>query len=93
MKVEFKDSKLGPLDTATDSTWDVAGRSIDGKLKGWTLEPVDAVVCKWFAWSAEYPETEVYGQNDALTPKRTMRSRRSPARRVPAITAEAIRGH
>ncbi|HVK16035.1 MAG TPA: DUF3179 domain-containing (seleno)protein [Fimbriiglobus sp.] len=56
----FKDSKLGPLDRDTDSAWDVAGRAWHGDLKGWTLEPVDAVACKWFAWSAEYPDTEVW---------------------------------
>jgi hypothetical protein len=49
-----------------EDSWDVAGRCTGGKDKGWTLEPVDAVVCKWFAWSAEYPDTEVYGQD---TPK------------------------
>jgi hypothetical protein len=59
----FKDSKRGPLDRDTESVWDVAGRAKHGQLKGWTLEPVDAVVCKWFAWSAEYPDTEVVGQD------------------------------
>jgi hypothetical protein len=38
--------------------WDVTGRGINGELKGWTLEPVDSVVCKWFAWVAEYPDTK-----------------------------------
>jgi hypothetical protein len=59
----FKDSKLGPLDRDTESAWDVAGRATSGPLQGWTLEPVDAVVCKWFAWAAEYPGTEVYQAN------------------------------
>jgi len=60
-RLTFQDSNLGPLDLETHSSWDVTGRSTAGPLKGWTLEPVDAVVCKWFAWSAEYPETEVVG--------------------------------
>lgn len=50
------------VDEDTTTIWDVAGRATEGELKGWTLEPVDFVVCKWFAWSAEYPETEVFGQ-------------------------------
>jgi len=49
----------GIVDNETESKWDVAGRCVDGELKGWTLEPVDAVVCKWFAWVAEYPATAV----------------------------------
>lgn len=61
----FKDSKVGILggtNLSGESTWGFDGRATDGNLKGWTLEPVEAVVCKWFAWSAEYPDTEVYGQ-------------------------------
>jgi hypothetical protein len=40
--------------------WDAAGRGLNRKRTGWVLDPVDAVVCKWFAWSAEYPNTTVY---------------------------------
>jgi hypothetical protein len=47
---------------AEGSTWPVDGRAKDGDLKGWTLEPVEGVVCKWYAWSAEYPNTEVHGE-------------------------------
>jgi hypothetical protein len=47
------------VDDETHSHWDVAGRCTEGTLKGWTLEPVDAVVCKWFAWAAEYPDTAI----------------------------------
>jgi uncharacterized protein DUF3179 len=64
--LEIRPLKGGPVlatkgGTNAD-TWDIAGRCQDGALKGWTLEPVDSVVCKWFAWSAEHPETEIYGQ-------------------------------
>jgi hypothetical protein len=48
------------LDAETGSSWDVAGRCVEGKLKGWTLEWVDSVQVKWFAWAAEYPATTVY---------------------------------
>jgi hypothetical protein len=61
------------MDTETGTYWDLAGRGMSRDLKGWTLEPVDAVVCKWFAWSAEYPETEVFGQSTPpADPKKAM---------------------
>lgn len=56
------------LDHETSSHWDVAGRSSDGELKGWTLEPVESVVCTWRAWSTEFPATAVF-QVPAAEPK------------------------
>lgn len=53
---------------AEGSTWRVDGRAVDGDLKGWTLEPVESVVCKWYAWSAEYPDTEVFGGEGDKSP-------------------------
>ncbi len=47
-------------DTETGSFWDVAGRCVAGALKGYTLEWVDSVQVKWFAWAAEYPDTSVF---------------------------------
>ncbi len=47
------------VDVETGTTWGIDGRGIRGELKGWTLEWVDSVVCNWFAWAAEYPETTV----------------------------------
>jgi hypothetical protein len=57
MKASFGQLK----DAETQSVWDIAGRCTSGKLKGWTLEWVDSVQLKWFAWAAEYPQTTVYG--------------------------------
>ncbi len=51
-------------DDQTKSLWDVAGRCVAGTLKGWTLEWVDSVEVKWFAWAAEYPGTTIYGGNE-----------------------------
>jgi hypothetical protein len=48
------------VDQETGSHWDVAGRAVDGELKGYTLTWLDSVQVKWFAWSAEYPGTSVY---------------------------------
>jgi hypothetical protein len=50
------------FDSETNTAWDSAGRGISGKLKGWTLEPAESVVCKWFAWFAEYPATSVLSE-------------------------------
>ena len=47
-------------DTESGSHWDVAGRAIDGELTGWTLTWLDSTQVKWFAWSSEYPKTELY---------------------------------
>ncbi len=48
------------VDSETHSSWDIAGRCVAGELKGWTLEWVDSVQSKWFAWAAEYPSTTIY---------------------------------
>jgi hypothetical protein len=45
---------------ATGSRFDVAGRCIEGELKGWTLTWLDSVQVKWIAWAAEYPETTIW---------------------------------
>jgi hypothetical protein len=47
-------------DKETGSRWDIAGRAYEGKLKGWTLTWLDGTQVKWFAWSAEYPETVLF---------------------------------
>lgn len=49
------------VDKETKSHWDIAGRAVKGPLKGWTLTWLDGTQVKWFAWSAEHPDTSVYG--------------------------------
>jgi hypothetical protein len=56
-------------DAETHSAWDIAGRCVDGELKGWTLEWVDSVQAKWFAWAAEYPETGIYDRVGSVEPR------------------------
>jgi hypothetical protein len=53
------------VDEQTGSRWDVAGRAVEGELKGYTLTWLDSVQVKWFAWAAEYPKTTVYGADAA----------------------------
>jgi hypothetical protein len=54
------DSNLFIVDEDEGNKWDPAGRCVAGRRKGWVLDPVDAVVCKWFAWAGEHPETAIY---------------------------------
>jgi hypothetical protein len=49
-------------DKETGSRWDVAGRCVEGDLKGWVLTWLDGLPVKWYAWSAEYPHTTVHGK-------------------------------
>lgn len=46
-------------DKETGSRWTLAGRAVDGPLRGKELEWVDSIQCRWFAWSSEYPKTKV----------------------------------
>jgi len=56
---EAKKSTAPFVDKETGSHWDIAGRAVDGELKGWALDWLDSVQVKWFAWAAEYPRTTV----------------------------------
>lgn len=47
-------------DKQTGTRWSLAGRGIDGKLRGKELEWAPSVQCKWYAWSHEYPATKVH---------------------------------
>jgi hypothetical protein len=49
-------------DRETGSRWDIAGRAVEGELKGWTLTWLDGTQVRWRAWSAEYPGTSVFGK-------------------------------
>ena len=47
-------------DKETGTRWTLAGRAVDGPLKGQELTWVPSIQCRWYAWAAEYPKTEVY---------------------------------
>ena len=47
-------------DKETGTRWSLAGRGIDGPLRGKELTWVPGIQAKWYAWSGEYPQTEVY---------------------------------
>jgi hypothetical protein len=63
LELDRKNEAAPFVDRETNSHWDIAGRAVEGKLKGWTLSWLDGTQVKWFAWSAEYPETSVYGKS------------------------------
>jgi len=44
-------------DKETGTRWTLAGRGVDGPLKGRELNWVNSVQCRWYAWAAENPET------------------------------------
>jgi len=43
-----------------DSTWNIFGESIEGKMKGTELKIINSFDVMWFAWAAYYPETVIY---------------------------------
>jgi len=47
-------------DKETGTRWTLAGRGIDGPLRGRELTWVNSVQCRWYAWSAEYPDTGIF---------------------------------
>lgn len=47
-------------DKETGTRWTLAGRGVDGPLRGRELEWLPSVQCRWYAWSSEYPDTQVF---------------------------------
>lgn len=47
-------------DKETGSRWTLAGRAVDGPLRGSELNWVNSVQCRWYAWVSEYPRTQVF---------------------------------
>jgi hypothetical protein len=77
-------------DTDTKSFWDVAGRCVEGELKGYTLEWVDSVQVKWFAWAAEYPDSSVHADQPPATEPRPAADVNKTVKAI-AGTAEFLR--
>ncbi len=46
-------------DVETGTRWTLAGRGVDGPLKGKELNWLPSVQCRWYAWSHEYPNTRL----------------------------------
>jgi Protein of unknown function (DUF3179) len=57
-------------DRETGTRWTIAGRAVDGPLRGKELTWVPSIQCRWYAWSAEYPQTRLrQADNPAGDPK------------------------
>lgn len=80
LTVERSDEVAPFLDRATGSRFDITGRAVSGPLKGRTLRWLDGTQCRWFAWAAEYPNTEVFAVPAAEVDPREAR-RAAPASR------------
>jgi len=52
----FKDRESG-------TRWTLAGRAVDGPLKGQELTWVSSLQCRWYAWAAEYPDAAVHRES------------------------------
>lgn len=50
-------------DKETGTRWTLAGRGVDGQLKGKELTWQNSIQCRWYAWSAEWLETGVFMQS------------------------------
>ena len=46
-------------DRETGTRWTLAGRGIDGPLRGKELKWVPSIQCRWYAWVHEYPKTRL----------------------------------
>jgi len=47
-------------DRETGTRWSLAGRGIDGPLRGKELTWANSIQCRWFAWSSEFPQTRLH---------------------------------
>ncbi|MBT3942902.1 MAG: DUF3179 domain-containing protein [Chloroflexi bacterium] len=62
--LEFERISVSPFmvqDTATGSTWDIAGLSTSGPLEGTQLTWVTSFVTQWYGWAEYHPDTGLYG--------------------------------
>ncbi len=51
-------------DRETGTRWTLAGRGIDGPLRGKELTWVDSIQCRWYAWAAEYPKSQIHNTEE-----------------------------
>ncbi|MCA9085193.1 MAG: DUF3179 domain-containing protein, partial [Planctomycetaceae bacterium] len=56
-------------DRETGTRWTLAGRGIDGPLRGRELKWVDSLQCRWFAWSSEYRNSNIHESREVQTSK------------------------
>jgi hypothetical protein len=50
------------VDDETGSEWSLLGTAVTGPLAGTQLPPLPGLELFWFAWAAEHPDTQIYGE-------------------------------
>jgi hypothetical protein len=60
MELTFRFEGRAYVDEETGSEWDVAGKAVEGPLKGERLEPMPSRRTFWFAYVAAFPDTEIF---------------------------------
>ncbi|MCC6154396.1 MAG: DUF3179 domain-containing protein [Candidatus Hydrogenedentes bacterium] len=55
-------------DKETGTRWTLAGRGVDGSLRGSELHWINSIQCRWYAWSAEYPDSGFYSPSTSGHP-------------------------
>ncbi len=58
------------VDEETGTRWTLAGRAVDGPLRGSELTWVPGVQCRWYAWASEHPATELGSASQIAGPGR-----------------------
>lgn len=62
LTLTFADNGDGTFsDEETGSTWLITGEAVEGELAGTQLDSILSFDHFWFAWSAFFPDTELYG--------------------------------
>jgi len=64
-KLTFYADEISPesapfMDKETGTRWTIAGRGIDGPLRGHELTWANSIQCRWYAWVSDYPKTTVF---------------------------------
>lgn len=62
------DGQLAMEDLETGSQWDLLGRAVAGPLRGARLQQVPAYNSMWFAWSAFWPDSELWDGSGIAVP-------------------------
>jgi hypothetical protein len=62
------DGKTSFYDKETGTRWSLEGIGEDGPQKGKALERLDSHLSQWYGWVAYFPDTSIYGRDDAPQP-------------------------
>ena len=63
MRMKYHQSPLPSKIKETGTRWTLAGRGVDGPLRGKELTWVNGIQCRWYAWAADYPDTLLFEAN------------------------------